>query len=66
MQQFEVGDLVAIGWSGKLKRPFPAIVVRIINHTFGGFVYVVRTLDDEAHERWIDEESLKEWMPDKK
>ena len=60
----KIGDLVGIGWNGKFNRPCPAIVVRVIDHTFGGIVYVVRTLDDDAHERWIDAESLKEWKTD--
>jgi hypothetical protein len=64
MQQFEVGDLVGIGWNGRLNRKCPAIVVRVIEHTFGGFVYVVRTLDEEARESWCDAESLKEWKTD--
>ena len=63
--KYKVGDLVGIGWNGKLKRPCPAIVMRVIEHTFGGFVYVVRSLDEEARESWCDAEALEEWKTDK-
>ncbi len=66
MQQFKVGDLVGIGWDGRLKRKCPAIVVRIIDHTFGGYMYVVRILDEEAHERWCDGSNITLWETDKK
>ena len=64
--KFKVGDLVGIGWNGKLKRPNPAIVVRVIDHTFGGFVYVVRTLDEEARESWCNWDDMTPWKTDKK
>ena len=64
--KYNVGDLVGIGWNGKLKRPCPAIVVRVIEHTFGGYMYVLRTLDEDAHERWCDGTHITPWKTDKK
>ena len=35
----QVGDLVAIGWSGKTKLPFPAIIIKA--HDGGGYdIYI--------------------------
>ena len=66
MQQFKVGDLVGIGWNGRFNRRCPAIVVRVIEHTFGGYMYVIRTLDEDAHERWCDGSHIIHWETDKK
>ena len=68
MQQFEVGDLVGIGWNGRLQRRCPAIVVRVMSALAykGGYMYVVRTLDEDAHERWCDGSHISHWETDKK
>ncbi len=65
--KFKVGDLVGIGWSGILKRPLPAIVVKVLPcPVYKSFIYVVRTLDIDAHERWCSDVDISIWETDKK
>ena len=67
MQQYKVGDLVGIGWNGRLKRPCPAIVVRVLSCLSydNGYMYVLRTLDEDADERWCDGTNISHWETDK-
>ena len=58
---YNIGDLVGIGWSSVLKRPWPAIVLKIKQSVFSAPVYVVRTLDEDARESWCDSSYLVPW-----
>jgi hypothetical protein len=63
--KYEVGDLVGIGWSGILKRPFPAIVLRVVYATGNDrLIYVVRVLNEESRESWCDGTYLIPWKTD--
>ena len=43
----KVGDLIGIGWRGKLKKPFVAVVIRLSKVSDGCTVFVLATGNEQ-------------------
>ena len=66
--KYKVGDLVGIGWNGKLKCPNPAIVIKVLDPvsiSCGSTLYVVRPVKNHENESWCDYTHLTPWVTDK-
>ena len=52
----KVGDLIGIGWNGKLKKPFVAVITRVSKVSDGCSVLVLAT----GNKQWILNSDIKE------
>ena len=52
----KVGDLIGIGWNGKQKQPYVAMVKRVSKHGDGLTVYVIAT----GNEQYILKDLIRE------
>ncbi len=55
----QVGDLVQIGWNGKVKEPFIGTVVELDEHSDCCWVLV------NGKRQWCRQKDLRRWKPSK-